>query len=85
MRKVEYRQTKLHYWIFSSILNSDTIAQILLKEDPKKNWTQSYNQSLQIKWPYAVAKYIRAQLVIVRDKSIQCKNKHPTLNCETVG
>lgn len=56
MRKVEYRQTKLHYWIFSSILNSDTIAQILLKEDPKKNWTQSYNQSLQIKWPYAVAK-----------------------------
>lgn len=27
---------KFHYWVFSSILTSDTIAQILLKEDPEK-------------------------------------------------
>lgn len=47
---------KFHYWIFSSILNSDAIVQILLKEDPEKNWTQIYNQSLHIKQPYEVAK-----------------------------
>lgn len=48
---------KFHYWVFSSILTSDTIAQILLKEDPeKKSWTQSYDLSLYIKRPYAVVK-----------------------------
>lgn len=47
---------KFHYWIFNSVLNSDTMAQILLKEDPETNSTQSYDQSLHIKRPYAVAK-----------------------------
>lgn len=72
------RDKKACYQIFNS--NNDAVKGILRK----KFNSQTCDQSLPIKRPYAVAKMtIRAWTVTLRDIGIQNKSKHHIMNCET--